>query len=110
MLIPLALFAVLATPAEAQAAHCDARATLAGRIMELRQNRTPREDVALLAGETADPALAANLIARAYAEAPGQGADARAAQSFHFAARVHEECILGNSLATKGEFRSVRRR
>ena len=98
----LRLFAVLATvlPASARADEvCDARAELAGRIMELRQAEAPQAALEEAVRQAGDRLVAADLAARAYAQEVGADADAREAASYHFAADVYEGCRRGAALA-----------
>ena len=78
--------AVLATSSQADQV-CGAHAELAGRIMALRQAEAPPEAIDEAVRQAADTLLAADLAARAYAQAVGADADAdaREAASYHFA-------------------------
>ena len=92
------LAAVLATSARADEV-CDARAELAGRIMALRQAEAPQAALDEAVQQAGDRLLAADLVARAYAQEVGADADAREAASYHFAANAYEGCRRGAAVA-----------
>ncbi len=92
------LTAVLATSARADEV-CDARAELAGRIMQVRQSGAPQAALEQVMRQASDTLLAADLVVRAYAQTIGDDTDAREAATYHFAADVYEECRRGAALA-----------